>query len=687
MNFLPKAMLLSVSFTALSTSLAAAQDTQSDTIVVTARRDSVISVFADTPERDLPVSIRTVDSADIQARMATDLNEILELDPSWTPGLGADNLNSGVTGGAIRGFDVTKYMTNGVPLGFSWNASAPETLERVEVLRGVAGFSYGYMPPGGSINVVTKMPTAVDLTDMATSVDSEGYGDVHADLSRRVAGEALGIRANFGYGEGRRYTGAESERAFIDIAAEYKPNPDTTIAAFAERLEDRTDGRSINGVPLFVDGSDQILPGLGPRNFPTPNFQYYHVENAFYGARLDHEFSADLSLTAFVQKATYHEEFLEVDFFSNVRPDGLVDLEGGNGWFDFDALNFATLLNYSTEWFGLSHRITQGLQYSRREGVFATQIATFATDYDVYNPAQLTNPLSELPAASSTSLDTESGAFLSDVVGINDKVRLLLGVRWSQIESENTDLATSETSRTPSQDAVTPLVGAMWDVTHAFSIYANYTLGIEPGGTAPIDASNAGERMPVAEATQYEAGFKWEASRNLRVDAAIFRLERPSEFYLGPGTEWRQDGLQVNDGAELLVNGRVNSVLSLNGGVQYIDATLEGSSESAAVGDRAPGVPKWQWTFGAVLDVPTVPGLSLNAVVAHFGEVEVDVPNSGRKFDAFTTLDLGAEYRFEAGGTPLTASLRIENATEEEYFQGFRYSAPRMATFSLAASF
>ncbi len=114
----------------------------------------------------IAASIDVVDDEDLESFPVTNIDNILQSIPnvyvnrSW----GIFSKNASVT---MRGMDGTNrvlVLYNGIPLnktsggGINWYIIAPETVEKIEVIKGSNSASYGNNAMNGIINIITKMP-------------------------------------------------------------------------------------------------------------------------------------------------------------------------------------------------------------------------------------------------------------------------------------------------------------------------------------------------------------------------------------------------------------------------------------------------------------------------------------------------------------------------------------------------
>lgn len=100
-----------------------------------------------------------------------------------------------------------------------------------------------------------------------------------------------------------------------------------------------------------------------------------------------------------------------------------------------------------------------------------------------------------------------------------------------------------------------------------------------------------------------------------------------------------------------------------------------------------------QANLGVEYDVAKLEGLTLTGDIVHTGERYANDSNS-LKVDSYTTLDVGARYKTQFAGKPVTLKGMITNVTDKDYwgsvggYPGYGYltvGEPR--TLKLSASF
>lgn len=148
---------------------------------------------------------------------------------------------------------------------------------------------------------------------------------------------------------------------------------------------------------------------------------------------------------------------------------------------------------------------------------------------------------------------------------------------------------------------------------------------------------------------------------------ALFQLERPSAF-LDPETNlFSQDGEQRNRGLELTVFGEPVAGVRLLGGYSFIDAELAETADDADEGNTAPGVPEHRFSALAEWNLPFLPELTLTGAAFRTSKAYLTQDNE-QDVPGFTTFDLGARYRLDVAGKPVTLRFAVENVTDNDHW-------------------
>ncbi|WP_423457989.1 TonB-dependent receptor [Ottowia sp. VDI28] len=242
------------------------------------------------------------------------------------------------------------------------------------------------------------------------------------------------------------------------------------------------------------------------------------------------------------------------------------------------------------------------------------------------------------------------------------------------------------------KSAVTPMAAVMFKATDSISLYGNYIEGLSQGDTAPAGTANAGQVFAPSKSRQMEVGVKFDAGR-FATTVSLFQIERPSSM-LDTSTDlptFRMNGQQRNRGLEIVSQGEVARGVRLLAGMAYTQGVQTRTEGGLNNGRSSPATPRLQANLGGEWDVPFLPGLTLTARALHTGKQYVDVANT-QHLPSWTRMDLGARYRFTAGGKPVTLRASLENALDRSYWQsaaraGLTMGAPRTLLVSLSTDF
>ncbi|MHA3791190.1 TonB-dependent receptor [Rhizorhabdus wittichii] len=250
------------------------------------------------------------------------------------------------------------------------------------------------------------------------------------------------------------------------------------------------------------------------------------------------------------------------------------------------------------------------------------------------------------------------------------------------------------------EDNLSWRVGVDWKVAPGQLLYANVSRGYKAGGFPLISANRDVQFTPVTQesVTAYEAGFKVELTRNVRLDGAAFYYDYKDKQLKGSRVVPVFGALEglVNipksrvRGAELALIARPVRGLTLNAGGTYISSKVTGSYQNFTPfglmvdfkGLDFPYTPKWQgnvdaeyrWNFSGALEAfvgSTITARSGTRGVFPRGPYTVSavspaLPASAFGIPSYTLLDLRAGIGNPEQGW--TFSVYGRNVTNKYYF-------------------
>ncbi|WP_277980155.1 TonB-dependent receptor [Sphingomonas phyllosphaerae] len=147
---------------------------------------------------DLPQTVTVLNDQTIRKQNLQTLRDALQTIPGITFGAGeggggyGDNIN-------LRGYSATNDITvDGVRDSGQYSRTDPFNLQQIEVYNGANSVFNGSGSVGGTINLVSKVPTPRDLTVVQGSIGTDDYYRAAIDANKRV-GDDVAVRLNAAY--------------------------------------------------------------------------------------------------------------------------------------------------------------------------------------------------------------------------------------------------------------------------------------------------------------------------------------------------------------------------------------------------------------------------------------------------------------------------------------------------------
>lgn len=652
-----------------------------DVVVTADRPDSFgaglvqVGTFRNARIVDVPLTVNVVPRELLDAQAATGIFDALRN----TAGVSRAQLNGSTYDNvAIRGILVenrTSYRLNGSLPTVNLVDLPIENKDRVEVLKGVGALYYGYAPPSGIVNLVTKRPTA-DLTAFTGSVTEHGAVYAAADVSRRIT-DRFGVRVNGA--AGILDTGVDrvnGDRYVATLAADWRVTDAVTARFDVEHIE--KDITETAAIQLPAAGSALVPPAVAGRinlppiprntlNLGGRNLRYDASATNLLG-RVDIRLSRRLALTLEGGQATTRRDrdFSQLEAI-DLRPTAATY---GNATLRVFRARGQTYRNRNAraELAGavatgpVTHNFILGATSNRRfqngrNGTTLTVAQNFFRPADIDVAEPLTFTLAPINIR-------DRGLYVTDRAALGP-VELLAGVRYSDYRSRATSVAGVTTGFR--LDRWTPSIGLIVKPRTGFSLYATYLEGLEEGGTAPVAAANSLAILPPAVSEQYEAGIKGEVLRALTFQLAAFRITRPFAFLDPADNSFKLAGRSRYKGIEGSLTGEITRDLSLYASGQYLDARVRNAIPATLIGLRPENTPEWTGSLYAEYRPPVLRGLAVGGGAFHVGPRAVNALNQAF-VDGYTTWSASLRYTIDGIGKGVTIQLNADNLTNERYW-------------------
>ncbi|ASY65507.1 Ferrichrome-iron receptor (plasmid) [Sinorhizobium sojae CCBAU 05684] len=618
---------------------------------------------------DTPFSITSYTAEAIENQNATTVADVLANDPSvrstHAPGGMLDSFY-------IRGFPLNEGNFGEVAFDGVFGVAPTyrlftDYIERVEILKGPTALLYGISPNnsvGGTINIVPKRASDVDLTRVTTDYASDLYGGGHVDVSRRFGDERqFGIRFNGSYHGGDTAIDNQSlDVAVGALALDYEGEDfRATLDVIGQRQDIDAPLR-----PFFPVGSFEIPDAPDGRSNVQEPWEWARTDDLSWLGRVEYDVNDAVTVFAAVGGGNSRvERLFGTPLLLNSAGD--VSVTPQNFIFDVDRLTAETGVRAEFETAAIDHAVTfqvSGLQQRLARG----SNSGTAQLTNIFDP--LPRPEQDVPQPTHVPRLSENvfyGFALSDTMSmLDERVQLTLGGRWQHIDTENYNTTTGAVSSSSDESALTPLAGIVVKPWENVAFYANYVEGLSVGDTAPAGAVNEGETLSPYRSRQYEIGTKIDLGR-AAVTVSAFQIEKP--FGVLRSGVFVEGGEQRNRGVELSVFGEVTPAIRVLGGVTFIHGEITETSVDTERGNTPIGVPSLQVNLGAEWDTPFLPGLTLTGNVIHTDEQFVNTANT-QEIPSWTRLDLGARYLTEIHERPVTFRADVENVFDLDYWSG-----------------
>jgi iron complex outermembrane receptor protein len=596
------------------------------------------------------------------------------LDAQGVNGLfGALRNTAGVTRSQLNGSTYDNISIRGILVenrfNYRLNGSLPvinlvdiplENKERVEVLKGASSLYYGFVPPSGIVNLVTKRAGKEAVSNVAVSANQHGAAGVHVDLGRRFGEQdQVGVRINAG--GGREDIGVDhysGNRAFATAAFDLRANRDLTFKLDVEHYRKDVTEQALIDIPA-ASGGVITLPGV-PDNKQNlgGEWQKYDAKATNVLFRTDYSLNDNWSMLFEAGKARTERDRNLGRFrnFNRTTGAGTLNITFNRGqWWENE--------NYRTELFGrlpgelVTHEVSIGYTANERPQDAGTAQSVNVAQ-NLYNPVTIAERSPTGAFGSSPLTIKDRGWYLSDRILVGEQWQAMVGARSSRYQN------VSATTRYEA-DEVSPSVSLMYKPTRRLSIYGSYLEALEESGTAPTGTVNQGAVLPPAQSKQKEIGVKAEVAQGVLLQAAYFDIERPSTTITN--NVFVMNGLARYKGIELAASGEVNKQLALIASTVFMNAEQTNAANASTNGKVPENTPERTASLFAEYRLQDVPGLALSGGLYYVGKRAVD--NANQAFiDDYTTLSLGARYTTKVAGKRSTFQAVVDNVTDKNYW-------------------
>ena len=644
---------------------------------------SGIGLWGERSLRDTPYSISVVPSDLIENINAQNMGQIFKMNP-LTQEPEIQNF-TGVPFVTIRGFEVFNPVYDGIHLYANGSAMSVIEIDRVEILSGTSGFLYGGGRVGGAINYVTKNSTNVPLRRLTFGNygGTQFYG--HADIGGKFDDRGrFGYRANLLYQGGDTAIGEPVNQKVANIVLDGH----LTDTLYADIKYTYNDYRKEATQPMFFM-TERTSIDTSKRY--TPKWASNDVEShkAYTSLRWDPSKYFTLRSAFFYQDTRMRTNQIEL----NEQADKTFIPRMSNvPWQKHENYGGYIYLDSQFSTFTVDHKLTLGYSSSFHEMFLRGNDTVFRSGTNL--------SLSEIKNLSEPDWGASfgSGSMATAYTNRNDNIligdHITLNSQWSTMVGFNYTTLVDKLDgiygdRDYEKSELTPTVALLYKPIEAVTTYVSYMEALERGTVVGNIYANRGEILPPLVSKQYEAGLKYDINPNLLLSTALFRIEKANQYSdrATPIPTYVQDGLQVHNGVELVLTGKVTDNLTIIGGGTLMDISAEKSNNPALEGKKPTNAASRMGKIYAEYALPWIPGLSLTGGIYYTGEKYTDTTNTD-KIPSYTLYDIGARYTTRVLDKALTVRLNVINLTGKNYWQNeYTLGVPRTIAFSASMMF
>ncbi|MET2529912.1 TonB-dependent siderophore receptor [Ralstonia pseudosolanacearum] len=493
-------------------------------------RRSATGTKTDAPIEEIPQSISVVTRDRFEAQGAQSVNEALRYTASVST-YGAGTRSDWYT--AVRGFVPATYL-DGLQLPNTINLASwrvdPWQIERVELLRGPASVLYGQGDPGGTVNVVTKQPTAEPIREIEVQYGSHARKQVAGDFGGALDADGkLSYRLTALARDGNLPLGPfNDQRLMIAPSLTWKPSADTTLTLLANYLRDKT-----NASDSFLPAQGTILPnpnGKIPatRFTGSPDFDAYEKTQYSLGYQFEHRLDDTWTVR---QNARYMHLRLDDRMTYGVGLDPSDPTQrtllryAGIAQPSYGRLDIDTQAQARFATGTVRHTLLAGVDYQRQTTRDPENYA-LTSSLDLYNPVYQPTDRSIFsgPGASPQDIrqrQTQLGLYLQDQLKLGERWVFTLGGRHDWADTRTDDLL-GGTTASQRDAAFTGRVGVVYLAPYGISPYLSYSTSFNP----TVGTDRNGQAFKPTKGRQVEAGVKVQAGSKASVAASVFRIHQ-----------------------------------------------------------------------------------------------------------------------------------------------------------------
>lgn len=632
--------------------------------------------------RETPQTVSVLSRSQLDDFKLTNVNDAL----AATSGIVVERPETDRTYYSARGFDVTNFQFDGIGVPFVYdivNGDIDTAIyDRIDAVYGANGLMSATGFPSATINFVRKRPTANFAAAAGLTAGSWDKYRFDADVSGSLieSGRLRG-RLVFAREQANSYLDRyEREKTVFYGIVEADLSDATQLAVGHHQQINQPKSPLWGALPLYY--SDGSRTDFDRSTSTAADWAVWNSKTRSTFAELSHQFNADWSAKAVVTR----QEFINDSTLFYVY--GTPNKATGLGLFSYpsqyDMTNRQTMVdvvaNGRFTLAGRQHDLSFGAGWAKSvlndESRYGQGIGTALPPLDNWN-GDYPMPSFDAATAGSAFTNKRQSAFLASRFNLTDDLKLIAGLRTTQVRSSGNSYGESRAS---DASEITPYAGLIYDLTQDLSVYGSYTEIFNP--QYQIDL--AGNALAPVTGNSKEVGLKSEwFGKRLNGSLAYFQTTQKNlaeaAGYLGPIAYYR--GIDAESaGFQFDLSGAVTDRLQVNFG--YTQLAIHDPNGN----DVRTYAPRRLLRLSTVYRTPFIDKLKVGANLSWQDDIyRNEAGGIELRQEAYALVNLMARYDIDKH---LSVSANLNNLTDEKYItslmwsQGY-YGAPRNASLSL----
>ncbi|MTG97176.1 TonB-dependent receptor [Myroides albus] len=663
---------------------------------------------------DVPQNIQVIDKGLMDDQISMTMSDAIAQNVSGVRSvLHQEQASAGIY---VRGYSASN-LRNGMDISGSFGPIREDNtfIERVEFVKGPAGFMMGNTQPGGFYNIVTKKPKGSNKTTVKTILGSFNLYRAEVDLDTKLTkDEKLLFRINAMATKASSFQ-LYNKNNYLSLAPSLKYNiSDDTNITF-EYIFNSNEFEGGFSKYAYSKKEFKELPRKFTFTDPIVDPTIVKEHNVFIN--LNHRLSDDWNLTA---KLGYVEATMEGESLYSIY--NSIDDKGNvqRALSVNDAYNSAKVGQvYMNGKFNITDKIKNnvlfGLDMGQKEHMADWSLVSDAKGkaipvgplFNIYNPVYGKLTKKDIPTYDRSRSLRERAAgniqeysYISlyvqdELLLLDEKLRLGFGVRYTSTE-KTTSASKGDVVK---NQAYTPRFSVTYNISPSFSAYALYDQSFQE----QVGQLENNKTADPSKGTNKEFGLKktW-FDKKLFTSLAFYRVDKTNILTPRDASANNQimvqSGKATSKGVEFDLNGHITDGLTLTMNYAYTDAKITKDNNPAKKGQLLPGTAKHSTNAWLTYRIQsgTFEGLGFS-LGYQYQKDRSQAPVQAKKFlpHDYFTLDGGISYK----KNNYAFNLIVNNITDRYNYvghfpgawgythYGWRATTPLSFKLSLAYSF